>query len=541
MRPWLVLVAVLEAVLIAALLLMRTTGEAPPQLAAVEAPAAAHEEAAPIAPAPRPMVPVESSARRDDEAAPAAARTAVANPEPAGAEEALGLVVFGTVHDEAGKPAKDFWISCTRGKPDEQWNAQRTPKGYVMAGLEPGRFKLKVNSDGFIELEKSIELSAGQRFTRLDLVLTSVTLVKVKVLTPEGQPFATAYKKLRDEQAQPWRAEPYAVATVEPPPKSFQNQWELSVGNWTGRDYPNQRALPNEYLGELSLQRQPPLFVSLLFANTILDTVRVEPGQQEVEFRLAPATLKGMLGSLTVRFVRDGDAQPLEGLNVSFGDGGSQGRTDRDGKVRQTDLAPGTARLMVSGNKELERWERSVVIEPGKETEVGTVRLRGPAPIRGKVLDASGKPAAAQLNLLALDPVEGDRFGSRHGGRSDAEGEFTLAQVTRGRFLLRATDQRTKETGWVAVDNSAGPVDGVRVELRPSATLTLKPKGEPRGWSYVILTGDGLVVSSSRLWNQEQPVQLPPGSYSVQLWQSKRLERTVPVTLTAAGAAIEVP
>src|SRR5262249_59667194 len=96
-----------------------------------------------------------------------------------------------------------------------EWKSSSSAKGgsYAVTGLTPGGWTVNVRSSGYREIKQPIKLVASAPRQRLDLVIEPAAIVKVKILTPEGQLISDA---LRAEKFE-WNIGVRAVATATPP------------------------------------------------------------------------------------------------------------------------------------------------------------------------------------------------------------------------------------------------------------------------------------------------------------------------------------
>jgi RNA polymerase sigma-70 factor (ECF subfamily) len=202
---------------------------------------------------------------------------------------------------------------------------------------------------------------------------------------------------------------------------------------------------------------------------------------------LVPAT-----GVLTVTVV-DAAGRPVAGAEVD-GNGSQHGNqrwcslgcTGSDGTLRRRGQTPRGAQLRArAAGHAVAAWQQAEVLADG--TQVCRLQLRQAGqPLRGRVVDANGKPVAAELGTIAFasDLVE------PWYDRSAADGTFTFDWLPNGHVAVVARAQvgERRLLGMVRVDV---PSNGL-VELRVGEGARLEgttkfADGAPGGGSQVSL------------------------------------------------------
>lgn len=166
--------------------------------------------------------------------------------------------------------------------------------------------------------------------------------------------------------------------------------------------------------------------------------------------------------------------------------------TTTDGTFRLTEVAPMTYDVRVSGSEFGEQVKRDVVVEAGKEVDLGTIIVRPGRKVAGKVVDGKGAPVeGATVYMGQLLFGDGKKLGTgsddgteQPGVRkaiSNAQGEFVLIGVSRSGGALVA-DHPVRGRS-VSIDIPAGKDDvrGVTVPLLGFGSVAGKVtrKGEP--------------------------------------------------------------
>ena len=113
--------------------------------------------------------------------------------------DAIGLILWGKVRTRDGSklPEGSISLRCTEPKRDE-WVRVREGS-YAVVGLTPGAWKVTCKYTGYALLEHELQLEPTVPRTRLDLVLEPAILVRVKILTPDGQPLDKARQALQED------------------------------------------------------------------------------------------------------------------------------------------------------------------------------------------------------------------------------------------------------------------------------------------------------------------------------------------------------
>lgn len=118
------------------------------------------------------------------------------------------------------------------------------------------------------------------------------------------------------------------------------------------------------------------------------------------------------------------------------------------------------------------RQARELSAMPDGVLEVAVVLGSQPAGVRGKVLDAEGRPVTgAPVFLTALDPDLRARINGPRSVRAGENGEFRFFGLPPGRYQLFSSFEisEPEETDWAAL-----PVSSVLLEERQEAALDLK-------------------------------------------------------------------
>jgi hypothetical protein len=283
--------------------------------------------------------------------------------------------------------------------------------------------------------------------------------------------------------------------------------------------------LPQECCGVLALPEPPPAFASLVLHDSVVRSVPIALGADEVTLPLTRGELKKLPGKVRLKVVdADADASP-EGTRIQI-DGHSPGelgtREEKDGSVMLGNLLPGPATLRITAP------DREIVVErirvqPGTTTDLGTYRMQRFSLIQARVLDDEEKPARITFNVFPLDRYEAARepLASRC-FRSNSEGELKIDSVGHGRYLIVAN-----EKDWISspalADTTFRQRDRLEIRVSKGTSVALRLRADPPPAAHLaIRTRAGLPVADGQCHGRD-PMRylLAPGGYSAELYDGE--------------------
>jgi len=202
--------------------------------------------------------------------------------------------------------------------------------------------------------------------------------------------------------------------------------------------------------------------------------------------------VKASTGDKDVRIVLASPGKLVGKLALEGGDAPSSGLvqvgwnppipTNKDGEFKLDDLGPGSYDVTFRGPEFEETVRRDVKIEPGKETDLGTVVVQRGRRLTGKVIGKNGPVAGAKIKvgemLLSADGNESqmDTIEAMYGTRSavsDQNGEFTVIGISKkSQTVIAEHPELGRSTG--------SPIPG-GTDDPPPVTLTLRAFGELGG------------------------------------------------------------
>jgi len=442
----------------------------------------------------------------------------------AGAEQRVqvqlkqGLTLSGRVIDGQGQPIAGATVTGVAYTADMdtfmpmgvggQVSATSTADGtFSLVGLEDAQHFLNAMAEGYVETGRGAVVMTGMPKTYrpgqdepVELVLQATVSIAGRVVGGPGERGGVSVVANRAGSWSPNHSVldesgGFVIPGLTP------GRYSLTAvgGEWITLEPVEVRVGPDGLSGvELQLERGPVV---------------------EVRVRLAGRPLEGAQLQLT-----GGDAARV----FSPGGAGTAGVTDASGQGTLSGITPGEYTLQVSHDA---CASAKVPVAVSTGTQAVEVELEAGAVLRGKLLEADGTPAMAQLFLVR----EGESLagGTSLDGSTDADGAFEITGLTAGRYVLHAVDMtsggmspKLKRVGKVEV--SAGETQEREFRLAPpELTGTLEGQllqgGKPLAMRQVqarSLSG-GDVFDGGMLWfntdaeGRFENDEVRPGSYRV--------------------------
>ena len=184
-------------------------------------------------------------------------------------------------------------------------------------------------------------------------------------------------------------------------------------------------------------------------------TVRLFRSQRDDEAGKKPREKRVVMIGIT----SNGDGDEMNSMTF----GGERVRTDGDGVALFEDVPVGTYALEVESRRYASGTKSDLVVVEHQMTECGVIELAGAGQIRGRVLDASGRPTMAV--------VERRLVGEEGWGEVELalQGSYRLTGLSAGRYEVRARRVGAGGNGPVsepkAVDVVAGETAVLDIEL----------------------------------------------------------------------------
>ena len=409
---------------------------------------------------------------------------------------AVGATISGRVLG-AGEPLDNARVRTGGGPMDWMRGGGETANtgqdgAYRIAGIAPGKVRLSVEAEGWLEAEaEPLELADGQQLTGFDIELERGSVIAGSVQWPDGSPASragvTAYTRNQrglDEAAE--------TRTDK------DGMFELGGLEEGAFEIHAQPGGPTVEIGEVAALRG----LGYVDEETATEEEKVEkvagrhnwiaiarqvaaPNQNLVLTLEAPLSIAGI--------VVDDRGQPVQDFKVEASPAGSvrwargPGRVEHpfkseDGSFSLEGVYEGDWRVKASAEGFAEASEELQVSVPQLEE---SLRITLPRAVRvtGQVVDPAGQPVAgADLSLNSGGQPDFTRF-FRNNVKSESDGTFVLEGVSPEGSSLAAD-----HTDWAPSEElvlSAEPgsdIEGVVLALRVGATITgevYDENGEP--------------------------------------------------------------
>ncbi|MBZ0150286.1 MAG: carboxypeptidase-like regulatory domain-containing protein [Planctomycetes bacterium] len=444
----------------------------------------------------------------------------------------------------------DVNLACRR---DGIWRPAKVSRGrFAIAGLSPGRWQLRCESRGCRLLQLDVVLD-HEPVQRRDLALSRAVVLPVFVRTSQDRRLQTEIGKLGIWQSlQVIATEQELRSDLAPTENSSVG--DLGVGRHRRSTDLNQRNDPNGDDGVLELDRDPPVFASLLLRHVLLASQRIEPGQSELRFVVDVEAATAKLAKVRLRVV-DAAGQPVAkariGLSSAQG-GGAHALTTDDGTATLEHVLPGLCHFEV-GAKDTENYASHLTLAPAAEIDLGDVVLHAASKLVGRVVDEHGQGVSCSLQWTALDLWQPPHpLQDRRNAAADGDGKFELWGTGAGRrYLVRAKTQgqrgeRGTRVGFAHLDASATPpAEPPTIVLHEASMLQLRVR-EPGLTTFAVVVRDRderpieVRVIEPR-W-RESSVLLPEGEYVLDVYDGAgtRLSHR-PLLVGTEPTTVELP
>jgi len=440
----------------------------------------------------------------------------------------LGVVVYGTVRDDEGKPVDRAWIHLESETPEEPAvDLQAKSGGYATHGMKPGSWTATLQGEGLKKTEDRIDIPAESVFRR-DFVVPRAYVVIVRVKTPEGEPFMKVLSAGKH-----YGMALNAVATQRKiqsvPMTSLRYHRVFGIGKWADLRYTMRReGLEDdpEILGLLELSSPPPAYVSLMLKHNILAQKQIVPGQKEVSFEISVNDVLAKTARVRLRIIDRTTHQPIAQARVSISDlqsGGGGLPTGEDGRVVLEHQATGLMQMEISAPGR-ETYHRRLRLEAG-DVDLGTIELGPPIKIRGIVLGPTGKPHPASITWTNLEHRDFPQpLYENQSTNADNKGNFALVGLGLGRYLIQG---RTRDHSLATIIVDTGKLSDrpVRLLLKPTLPVTVDNSRMPALRARVIVIRDSqrrIVYGQNLRRPYRGTIRLPAGTYSFEIYEGRK-------------------
>lgn len=149
-------------------------------------------------------------------------------------------------------------------------------------------------------------------------------------------------------------------------------------------------------------------------------------------------------------------------------------RTDSKGYFILRGVQPGTNVVVINKRGLVPLLKKGVKIKPGKEKDVGKLRMREGEIVEGVVVDMDDKPiVGVEVLVASKNAMMPAHFGS-FADKTDSQGRFSMSGMAAGQVMVAV--RRSLGDSWIV--HGPSPVAGdVLIKLKSRHTVVLKVKG----------------------------------------------------------------
>ncbi|MFT5292343.1 MAG: hypothetical protein ACI82F_004429, partial [Planctomycetota bacterium] len=277
----------------------------------------------------------------------------------------------------------------------------------------------------------------------------------------------------------------------------------------------------------------PPLWVALTLGRRVLATQTIQAGQERVEFRIEPESIRRHFSSLEFQIIDGPTGTPIVDAKVAAKlDQGTwlrnPGEPSDNGSYVLSPWPTGPTVIAISSEEA--GWTLfDFEILPGSRTDAGSVSLWPMPLLEGHLLDEEGKRIRGVAFAIAAEPLAElpppQNFEYALGSRRDITSGYFSLRLAPGTWQVsaRAADSGVRP-GFtfpfrqVTITRDGAPAR-LTLQLVPAAPMILEASAPwARQASFRVLLPDGARVREGDLI--EDPTwrsMLPPGPYGIEL------------------------
>jgi RNA polymerase sigma factor (sigma-70 family) len=430
--------------------------------------------------------------------APSSRRTRALS-APSTPDATFGVIAYGQVTDGSGTP-----VLGARPVLEDQAAHLATgssgPSGaWSLLGLAPGLHTLVLQVDGYLPYRAQVQVPSQARW-RHDVVLQRGRRIPVRFEDLEGEALVA---RLSDSGMEKLLS---VVATSEHPgPRLAGVRDRIPTRYGVGRfDSRAERAtapdLASRYQGVLHVNAAPPVWVSAVCRDVVLETRPLAGTEEELVFVVDGDTLNRIRGEVRLGLVDQHGRPVREGVRLVHPSGGirTQGEFEGDQFVFRS-VPPGRLSLRLErGSSQTEALNLAIEVPVGGLLDLGTIHLAPRASFTVRVADPGGAPLALPVWVTHTRGVtkSGD-MGAGTVVRANDEGLAEISSMGPGPKLLRVGGSEGYARVALEADTSSGSAIEVVVPLGTEVVLSgPRRQGETR-----VLTG-----------RQDPPLYVGPGT-----------------------------
>jgi hypothetical protein len=452
----------------------------------------------------------------------------------------LAITLYGVVRKSDGKSAAGPKLTFLDDRCGPAQYAQSgADGGYLITGLIPGRFDVRISGDGVTPRRTVVDVAPGAPRRRVDFTVDAATRIKIKAkFTGEDATSGRAFD--RGCSAVASRERPKA-----PPPSELRSYGAFGIGRFREAYDASPAERAQGLVGTLDVDGPLPYWIALIARSSVIDARLITTPTDEVEFVVSPEQYKAALSTVRARFV-DPTGAPVPGVRASLSDrqsgGGRSVVSDEQGVAVLEGVAPGLLHLQAVLGDGKSRLVRRVLIPSEPEVALGPFRISPVAKITGRILGPPATVARAQLSFAVFDDVAaGLPFETGTSYAVGRDGVFSIEAAPREKLLLRAVAPGGAQVVRL-IDVGGGDVLDVELRFETGTPVRLEPEfGERGAYRLTITDGGGLPCVSTAI-NGDWPVriQLAPGAYTAHVFVGDAPPRSIPFSVGAAPMRLPI-
>ncbi len=444
-------------------------------------------------------------------------------------------------------------VGITNALGNAIFSIRRPNKQHEFPGLAPGKWSLMTYAVGYCDQDRELELIDEGKPIELEIKLEDASLFPIRFLTPAGEDAVEVLNALENSPLS--GSDLYAVATRSRPEATLPRmapgarpQYGVGLFHATARIMGNDSPIPQPgpgYAGVLELKQPPPVFISAVLRETVLETIEVStPGSRNIIFTVVPELLQAKLSSATVVVLDASTREPIEGVEVTcddanIADSGQDGSAiDSDGRVTFKQRFPGwvTVCAMAPG---YEIFQASARLEPGSQNDLGTIYLEPELTLTGRVENTAGQGVRSVFYArdLGWQAGEGPPGIGHTLGSSGSDGTLTLNRLGRREYRIHVTSPGYAPK-LLDLDLSRSLPESLEVVLEPGIKTVLASRYDADLTHRVSLYDPSgrLCFSEFIPGKRSRDTWLAPGEYELVLHHGPRelSRRTIEITTESA-------
>jgi hypothetical protein len=487
----------------------------------------------------KPTVPTTAAPSTPDHGAPSESRASLAKPMWA------KVIVHvtdptQTVTDDRGRAPASLYPGFG-GR-----NLAQARQGEYAFTVHPGRALFLLHQPGFKPVEHWLEIPGTEAVQREEVVLEPAWKLAVHLRSPDGRSVLRSITAAMDWQSYLPPRSPVAITASADPPGQATDVQHLLHDEW----------IPEVFSDDVTLDllREPPIHVRVFLNGQLLATQRIDARVDEVTLTIGADAVRSLISRLVFRVVDANTAGPVDGVKASLVAEGvprSESIADTEGQVRFGNAAPGDYTLEIE-------WEhrfmtsRAVRLPPGETLDLGTIELTGGVEISGSFSELPGDPDRTWFASIVADDPESGAAGHPRLVDVAWDQKFAVRDLVAGRYSLSAVvyEKRSDErvgrilgaAGPVSIDTRTGPVRNLAIELRPAATLGMRPTvADFEGYAFTIRSADGRMKERGRV-GEYVGVHgwILPGSYLLTVTKLGELVERRPFEVSAGSITMRL-